>query len=389
MKKRGLRVLTLFLAILLSFTFMPSTRVWAQTEEERLEEAQKKLKELEEEKKKIEEQKKNAKNELADLNYQKTSVKEQLDELTLALECAAAELDKLEKAIMAKEEELVETGQELELARQKEDAQYAQMKERMQYLYENEGNSYLDMLLEVNNFGEFLNLTEYMNMLAKYDNRMLDEYQASRKATEEAELALEAEKTELEVLKQETVNEKTRIDGLIEETAQKLEYYSNQVSDAKKELADIEKEAKDNQADIEQIKREIELSKRSRNSKKRDVSEIVYDENDRYLLANLIYCEAGGEPYEGQVAVGAVVINRVRSSVFPDTVYSVIYQKKQFAPVADGHLALALAQNRATESCYRAADEAMAGYSNVGDCVFFRTVIPGIEGIIIGNHIFY
>ena len=99
MKKRGLRVLTLFLAILLCFTFMPSTRVWAQTEEERLEEAQKKLKELEEEKKKIEEQKKNAKNELADLNYQKTSVKEQLDELTLALECAAAELDKLEKAI--------------------------------------------------------------------------------------------------------------------------------------------------------------------------------------------------------------------------------------------------------------------------------------------------
>jgi len=388
-KKRGLRVLTLFLAILLCFTFMPSTRVWAQTEEERLEEAQKKLKELEEEKKKIEEQKKNAKNELADLNYQKTSVKEQLDELTLALECAAAELDKLEKAIMAKEEELVETGQELELARQKEDAQYAQMKERMQYLYENEGNSYLDMLLEVNNFGEFLNLTEYMNMLAKYDNRMLDEYQASRKATEEAELALEAEKTELEVLKQETVNEKTRIDGLIEETAQKLEYYSNQVSDAKKELADIEKEAKDNQADIEQIKREIELSKRSRNSKKRDVSEIVYDENDRYLLANLIYCEAGGEPYEGQVAVGAVVINRVLSSRYPDTVVGVIYQKSQFSPAGSGRLELALAQNKATKSCYKAADEAMAGVTNVGNCLYFRTPIPGLTGLNIGGHVFY
>ena len=50
----------------------------------------------------------------------------------------------------------------------------------------------------------------------------------------------------------------------------------------------------------------------------------------RYLLANLIYCEAGGESYSGQVAVGSVVINRVLSSVYPDTVTGVIYQSGQF-----------------------------------------------------------
>ncbi len=112
-------------------------------------------------------------------------------------------------------------------------------------------------------------------------------------------------------------------------------------------------------------------------------------EADQRLLAALIFCEAGNQPYEGQVAVGAVVINRVLSSVFPNTVSGVIYQSRQFEPVSTGRLALALAENRATDSCYRAADEAMSGYSNVGTCVFFRTPIPGLEGINIGGHVFY
>lgn len=86
----------------------------------------------------------------------------------------------------------------------------------------------------------------------------------------------------------------------------------------------------------------------------RDISEVSFAEGDRYLLANLIYCEAGNQPYAGQVAVGAVVINRVLSSVYPNTVSGVIYQYKQFAPVLDGHLAIALANDSATAACYKA-----------------------------------
>jgi spore germination cell wall hydrolase CwlJ-like protein len=127
----------------------------------------------------------------------------------------------------------------------------------------------------------------------------------------------------------------------------------------------------------------------ARQSKWRNISEVTFEEGDRYLLANLIYCEAGGEPYEGQVAVGAVVINRLLSSRYPDTVTGVIYQRKQFSPVQLGMLANALAVNKATASCYRAADEAMAGVSNVGNCLYFRTPIPGLTGIAIGGHIFY
>ena len=92
---------------------------------------------------------------------------------------------------------------------------------------------------------------------------------------------------------------------------------------------------------------------------------------------------------EGQVAVGAVVINRVLSSRYPQTVTGVIYQRSQFAPVGDGHLASALANNKATASCYQAADVAMGGTTNVGNCLYFRTPIPGLTGLQIGGHIFY
>ena len=102
---------------------------------------------------------------------------------------------------------------------------------------------------------------------------------------------------------------------------------------------------------------------------------------------SVTYGAGGG--IAGQLAVGAVVINRVLSGVFPDTVVGVVYQKNQFSPVASGRLALALSQNKATASCYQAADEAMAGVTNVGGCVYFRTPIPGLTGIQIGGHIFY
>jgi spore germination cell wall hydrolase CwlJ-like protein len=88
------------------------------------------------------------------------------------------------------------------------------------------------------------------------------------------------------------------------------------------------------------------------------------------------------------VAVGAVVMNRVKSSSFPTTILEVIYQNKQFSPVASGRFAVVLARG-ANETCYQAARDAMSGVSPVGDKLFFRTPIAGLVGQKIGGHIFY
>ncbi len=107
---------------------------------------------------------------------------------------------------------------------------------------------------------------------------------------------------------------------------------------------------------------------------------------DRELLAALIFCEAGNQPYEGQVAVGAVVMNRVKSSSYPDNIEDVIYQSGQFGPAMTGWLDSVLASDGYTESAMQAAADAMAGSNPVGDCLYFGN---GNWGLKIGDHYFH
>lgn len=108
--------------------------------------------------------------------------------------------------------------------------------------------------------------------------------------------------------------------------------------------------------------------------------------DDVTLLAALIYCEAGNQSYEGQVAVGAVVMNRVYSSLFPNTISEVIYQSGQFTPAYSGSLDSALA-NGVPSTCYDAATAAINGENPVGDALYFNA--GSGTGIQIGDHQFY
>lgn len=112
------------------------------------------------------------------------------------------------------------------------------------------------------------------------------------------------------------------------------------------------------------------------------------DADTTLLLAALIHCEAGGEPYEGQVAVGAVVMNRVRSAAYPNTIHGVIYASGQFTPAMNGKVNRVYESGKIYASCIKAAEEALSGVSNVGDLTHFRRV-NGREGLVIGNHVFY
>ena len=111
-----------------------------------------------------------------------------------------------------------------------------------------------------------------------------------------------------------------------------------------------------------------------------------YSASDLDLMAAIIYCEAGNQSYEGQVAVGAVVMNRVNSSSFPNTISEVIYQSGQFTPASSGSLASALA-NGVPSTCYDAASAAMAGENPVGSALYFNG--GSGSGMQIGDHQFY
>ena len=109
--------------------------------------------------------------------------------------------------------------------------------------------------------------------------------------------------------------------------------------------------------------------------------------SDRELLAGLIYCEAGNQSWDGKVAVGAVVLNRVASSSFASTIKGVIYESGQFSPAGSGWLDSVIANGSIPSSCYDAADAALAGENPIGSAMYFNT--GSGKGIKIGAHQFY
>lgn len=146
----------------------------------------------------------------------------------------------------------------------------------------------------------------------------------------------------------------------------------------------------DFQIDSGETMEEIKIREAAEAEAKRHVNYGAYttDADTTLLLAALIQCEAGGESYEGQVAVGAVVMNRVRSGAYPNSIHGVIYASGQFTPALNGKVNALYESGNIKSSCIQAAEEALAGVSNVGDVTHFRRN-NGREGIVIGNHVFY
>ncbi len=105
-----------------------------------------------------------------------------------------------------------------------------------------------------------------------------------------------------------------------------------------------------------------------------------YTSSDTYLLAKCIYAEARGESYEGQVAVGAVILNRVRSSKFPNTISGVIYQKNAFTAVTDGQINLA-----PDKTAMNAAQDAINGWDPTYGCIYYYNPAVATSSWIFGR----
>lgn len=386
MKAAERRRLLLGLAVVITLLSIPTGFVYATSTQEKLNQAQ-------EEKKQTQSQLNETKENLENLKEEKNNLEGKLAELNDQLTAVSNNLNDLEKQIEDKSIEIENTEEELALARETEKEQYESMKTRIRFMYERSDYALLETLLGSGSLAEALNKADYVEQIAAYDREKLEEYEQIRIKIQEEEAKLEEEKEQLDSLHEQVKAQKKKVNSYVNQTSTEISMTSSQISDAEAQALAYEAQIKEQEANIEYLKKKLAeeqaLSKLAAQSKWRDISEVQFEEGDRYLLANLIYCEAGGESYAGQLAVGAVVINRVLSSVYPDTVAGVIYQTSQFSPVASGRLALALSQGKATAACYKAADEAMAGQTNVGNCVYFRTPIPGLTGIQIGGHIFY
>lgn len=110
--------------------------------------------------------------------------------------------------------------------------------------------------------------------------------------------------------------------------------------------------------------------------------------DEETLLAALVQCEAGGQGVQCMTAVGAVVVNRVRSGSYPSSIYNVIYQRGQFGPASSGRLESRLASG-VSSSARQAARAALSGSDPTGGAKSFKLASSGHAGVVIGPIVFY
>lgn len=136
--------------------------------------------------------------------------------------------------------------------------------------------------------------------------------------------------------------------------------------------------------------REAEAAKAAEEAKSAETkkSAVAASTDEVTLLGALIQCEAGGSSYEGMVAVGAVVMNRVRSGGYPGSISGVVYQGGQFTPALNGSVASVLASG-VRGACISAAQEAINGRDNTNGALSFRSASSGAQGTVIGGNVFF
>ena len=213
--------------------------------------------------------------------------------------------------------------------------------------------------------------------------------EAAQNEIEEVQATEEAARIEAEAQAKAAAEEAARIEAEAQvkaaEEAARLEAEA-QAKAAAEEAARIEAEAQAKAAAEEAARIAAEAQQAALAAQAAQTAAISAEELK--LLANIIYCEAGSESYVGKVAVGNVIMNRVKSASQPNTITEVVYAKGQFSPVRNGSLQRALSSDKADAACYQAAIEALAGAQPVGGKLFFRRN-NGRSGQVIGHHVFY
>lgn len=316
-----------------------------------------------------------------------SGLESELSDLEKELKALDKELNQILAQIKTTSSELENTREELAIAKGLEEAQYESMMTRIKYMYENGNTSMLEMLFSSKCLAEFVSKAEYFSAINEYDRKLLTEYSENRELIAEKEEKLQDSQEYLNSLQKELSAKEKTLNSKISDTSAELSEYTTKIEKAKAEAKKAEEEAKKQIKPIvpEKPKKDPVFNKAPATT---IGSAVSYTEEDVILLAALIECEAGSSNYEALLAVGAVVVNRMKHANYPDTVYGVIYHPGQFPPATNGIMDKILKRGT-KDKCETAARDALNGKTNVGDCIRFLAASSGRPGTIIGDNVFY
>lgn len=376
-----------FLGLLFVCCLFAGTTAYAATTQKEIENTRDKITDLENQKEEAEQQ-------VEDLNDKKEALESDLNSLNSQLSDLVSSMNKLETEIGEKEQEITDAKQQLVEAEEKSAKQYEDMKTRIQFMYENGNVTVWQMLWESDSISDFLNRKEYAAEVNRYDRELLSQFQLLQQQIAEQKEQLEKELAELTSLEKQMEEKQNSVNDLIAGTKDKILQSDEDLADAQADVESLETkiakmEAYEKELEIKKAKEDAARLAAIKEQEKEDTSRATYvpADSDAYLLGAIIECEAGGESYEGKLAVGSVIMNRVKSSYFPNTISGVVYQSGQFSPVASGRLAYRL-EAGVNSSCIEAAQQVLNGNITLNS-LYFRANNGIISGIVIGNHVFY
>ena len=364
-----------------------------------------KISELQSERKENQENQSSLSEQASDMAESQASLETLVSQFNAELESINTELNDLNTKVDEKSSEIDVTEVELESAEAEEEEQYEDMKLRIQFMYEMKQTNIFDIFFSGESLADSLNKMEYVDNVVTYDRKKVDEYKQIKEKIEDDKELLESQKAELESLQADKQAKSEEMEKKIEDTNAQIKEYAQNIQDAEAKALEYEKKIEEQNAAIyEEYRRMEEESIRAAmqaesESIEKAKADGTYVETETYTtdykastsdvdkLAALIECEAANQPYLGKLAVGAVVVNRIASPKFGNTLTQVVYQPYQFTPVLSGRFEIVLARG-ANEECYRAAREVLIDGHIVGNWIYFRT-INGHPGDIIGDHVFY
>lgn len=305
----------------------------------------------------------------ADLESKTSELQSQLDGINQEMLEISNEIASTEMQVEIINGEILRTQESLASAQEKEAQQYEDMKTRIKYMYETDNVSLLEMLFNSDNMTDFLNKADFIQNISDYDRSMLEELRATHQEIADKESTLKIQQESLTELQTQLLTRQNELTAQAEATSTDLAEYM---------------------ARLEQIRAEEAGIVLGYDSTVINTDPVSVNNDELTLFAAILECEAY-QDYDCLLAVATVIMNRLNSPVFGDSISAIVYAPGQFEPVWTGRLDTVLSRGPSDLS-YQVAQDALNGarLQSVADCYYFLYAgSTNRGGVNVGNNLFF
>ena len=334
-----------------------------------------------------------AADDIEELEDQTSALESELEGINQDILSLSEDISSTEMQVEILNGEILRTSDALEEAEKNEEKQYEDMKIRIKYMYEHGNASLLELLFSAENMADFLNKADFIESLSEYDRNALDQLQDTHQEIADQKSVLEEQQASLTELQASLKTQQEELQKKADETSTNLEEVNAKLEKAREEEAAriaAEQAAAQAAAQAGSSGGSGSSGGGGYNNSVVNGGSISASTSETTLLAALLDCEAIHN-YDAMLAVATVIMNRVESPRFGNSITSVIYAPGQFEPVWTGRLETRLNAGP-TDLAVQVAQDAINGarLAAVADCYYFLYAgSTNRNGVNIGNNLFF